>query len=104
MYIYEGVGMCVCVHKCIDDEEYMHVCLYMCNLYVSVCVSVWRKMCVCVCLCVLQVRYLCIYVYIKACGCGKCLCTCHYMSICQGACMYVFMKTWVRGVYLSVCT
>lgn len=62
MYIYGGY-VCVCVHKCIDDEEYMHVCLYKCNLYVSVCVSVWRKMCVCVSVCVTGeiFMYICVY-------------------------------------------
>lgn len=75
-------------------EGSMRVCECKWDPYVPVCVSVWMKGGVCV----FQVRYLCICVHGKVHGCGEC--PCHCVNLCQEA--RVFMKVWVRDVYLSV--
>lgn len=86
VYIY------VCVHTCTEEED-IGICAS--GIYMYLCVSIWRKvcvyMCVCLCMCVPADIFMYVCVCVKVCDCGDCLCTCHCVS-----------DTYVKG-HLCMC-
>jgi len=87
------ICVCMCVHVYICLHVYICTCVYMCMcIYVCVCVYMCVHMCIYVC---------CVYMYVYACVC-VCICVCIYVCMSMCICVYVYICVWCIYVCVCV--